>query len=98
MAGNNMTSTEYIQHHLQNMTFGLHPENGWSMAHSAADAKAISALATAEATSRTRFAKCCAEPYNSPSQLAMSRAISVSSSFMVSERDRERVGEEILRR
>lgn len=41
MAGNNMTSTEYIQHHLQNMTFGLHPENGWSMAHSAADAKAM---------------------------------------------------------
>jgi len=41
MAGNNMTRTEYIQHHLQNMTFGLHPENGWSMAHSAADAKAM---------------------------------------------------------
>jgi len=41
MAGNNMTSTQYIQHHLQNMTFGLHPENGWSMAHSAADAKAM---------------------------------------------------------
>ncbi|OLO04216.1 MULTISPECIES: F0F1 ATP synthase subunit A [Salinicola] len=41
MAGNNMTSTEYIQHHLQNMTFGLHPESGWSMAHSAADAKAM---------------------------------------------------------
>ena len=41
MAGNNPTSTEYIQHHLQNMTFGLHPENGWSMAHSAADAKAM---------------------------------------------------------
>ncbi|MGQ7243901.1 F0F1 ATP synthase subunit A [Salinicola sp. V024] len=41
MAGNNMTSTEYIQHHLQNMTYGLHPENGWSMAHSAADAKAM---------------------------------------------------------
>ena len=41
MAGNNMTSTEYIQHHLQNMTFGLHPENGWSMAHSAADAQAM---------------------------------------------------------
>lgn len=41
MAGNNMTSTEYIQHHLQNMTYGLHPENGWSMAHSAAEAKAM---------------------------------------------------------
>lgn len=34
MAGNNPTATEYIQHHLQNLTFGLHPENGWSIAHS----------------------------------------------------------------
>lgn len=41
MAGNNPTSTEYIQHHLQNMTYGLHPEHGWSLAHSAADAKAM---------------------------------------------------------
>ncbi|WFF41165.1 F0F1 ATP synthase subunit A [Salinicola endophyticus] len=39
MAGNNPTSTEYIQHHLQNMTFGLHPEHGWSLAHSAAEAR-----------------------------------------------------------
>ncbi|WP_251975836.1 F0F1 ATP synthase subunit A [Salinicola avicenniae] len=38
MAGNNPTSTEYIQHHLQNMTFGLHPEHGWSLAHSAEEA------------------------------------------------------------
>jgi len=38
MAGNNPTPTEYIQHHLQNLTFGYHPENGWSMAHSAQEA------------------------------------------------------------
>ncbi|SHE73288.1 ATP synthase F0 subcomplex A subunit [Modicisalibacter ilicicola DSM 19980] len=38
MAGNNPTSTEYIQHHLQNLTFGHHPENGWSIAHSATEA------------------------------------------------------------
>lgn len=38
MAGNNPTTTEYIQHHLQNLTFGLHPENGWSIAHSADEA------------------------------------------------------------
>lgn len=30
--GDNLTPTAYIQHHLQNLTFGLHPENGWSMA------------------------------------------------------------------
>ncbi|CAM3366655.1 F0F1 ATP synthase subunit A [Halomonas lysinitropha] len=39
MAGNNPSPTEYIQHHLQNLTFGYHPENGWSMAHSAAEAQ-----------------------------------------------------------
>ncbi|MGQ7246221.1 F0F1 ATP synthase subunit A [Halomonas sp. V046] len=38
MAGNNPTPTEYIQHHLQNLTFGLHPDNGWSIAHSAQEA------------------------------------------------------------
>ncbi|EPC00732.1 F0F1 ATP synthase subunit A [Litchfieldella anticariensis FP35 = DSM 16096] len=38
MAGTNQTPTEYIQHHLQNLTFGRHPEHGWSMAHSAEEA------------------------------------------------------------
>jgi len=33
------TSKEYIQHHLQNLTFGNHPENGWSIAHGAQEAK-----------------------------------------------------------
>ncbi|WP_043531236.1 F0F1 ATP synthase subunit A [Litchfieldella xinjiangensis] len=39
MAVNNPTPTEYIQHHLQNLTFGLHPENGWSIAHSTEEAR-----------------------------------------------------------
>ena len=39
MAGNNPTSSEYIQHLLQNMTFGLHPENGLGLAHSAQEAQ-----------------------------------------------------------
>jgi F-type H+-transporting ATPase subunit a len=43
MAGGseNITTGEYITHHLQNLTFGKHPENGWSFAHSAADAQAM---------------------------------------------------------
>ncbi len=32
------TSTEYIQHHLQNLVFGYHPENGLGIAHSGAEA------------------------------------------------------------
>ena len=38
-AGNEVSSTYYIQHHLQNLTFGKHPENGWSLAHSAEEAR-----------------------------------------------------------
>ncbi|GED22680.1 F0F1 ATP synthase subunit A [Halomonas halmophila] len=39
MAGNNPTSASYyIQHHLQNLTFGYHPENGWGFASSAEEA------------------------------------------------------------
>ena len=34
-----ITSTDYIKHHLTNLTFGNHPEHGWSFAHTAADAK-----------------------------------------------------------
>jgi F-type H+-transporting ATPase subunit a len=43
MAGGseNITPGDYITHHLQNLTFGNHPEHGWSFAHSAADAKAM---------------------------------------------------------
>lgn len=32
------SSSEYIKHHLTNLVFGNHPENGWSFAHSAAEA------------------------------------------------------------
>ncbi|WP_106476805.1 F0F1 ATP synthase subunit A [Phytohalomonas tamaricis] len=38
MAGTTQTTSEYIQHHLQNLTFGLHPENGLSFAHNAQEA------------------------------------------------------------
>ena len=37
-AGNEVSTTYYIQHHLQNLTFGNHPVNGWSLAHSAEEA------------------------------------------------------------
>jgi F-type H+-transporting ATPase subunit a len=39
MAGDTLTSSEYIKHHLTNLTFGNHPEGGWGIAHSAAEAK-----------------------------------------------------------
>ncbi|MDI5935067.1 F0F1 ATP synthase subunit A [Halomonas kalidii] len=39
MAGNNPSPTEYIRHHLQNLTFGKHPDNGWSLANSAEEAQ-----------------------------------------------------------
>ena len=43
MAGGseNITPGEYITHHLQNLTFGNHPEHGWGFAHSAAEAQAM---------------------------------------------------------
>ncbi|WP_447530449.1 F0F1 ATP synthase subunit A [Vreelandella sp. TE19] len=37
-AGNEVSTTYYIQHHLQNLTFGHHPVNGWSLAQSAEEA------------------------------------------------------------
>ena len=39
MAGETITASSYIQHHLQNLTFGNHPVNGWSIAHSAKEAQ-----------------------------------------------------------
>ncbi|WXL25899.1 F0F1 ATP synthase subunit A [Ectopseudomonas mendocina] len=33
------TASGYIQHHLQNLTFGQHPTNGWSFAHTAQEAQ-----------------------------------------------------------
>ena len=39
MASESMTSGEYIKHHLQNMTYGQHPDGSWGFAHTAAEAK-----------------------------------------------------------
>ena len=35
------TSSEYIKHHLQNLTYGQHADGTWGVAHSAAEAKAM---------------------------------------------------------
>ena len=46
MAGNGeLTASGYIKHHLQNLTFGNHPENGWSIAHSAQEASDMGFMA-----------------------------------------------------
>ena len=39
MAEEALTSSEYIKHHLQNLTFGKTPEGGWHFAQSPAEAK-----------------------------------------------------------
>ena len=39
MASGETTSSAYIKHHLQNLTFGNHPEGGWQIAHSAEEAR-----------------------------------------------------------
>jgi F-type H+-transporting ATPase subunit a len=39
MASETLTSTGYIKHHLQNLTFGKHPDGSWGLAHTAAEAK-----------------------------------------------------------
>jgi F-type H+-transporting ATPase subunit a len=39
MAGDALTSSEYIRHHLTNLTFGKFPDGHWGMAHNAAEAK-----------------------------------------------------------
>jgi F-type H+-transporting ATPase subunit a len=39
MASENPTSTEYIQHHLQNLTLGVHPDGSIGIAHGAAEAR-----------------------------------------------------------
>ena len=40
-AGETQTSSEYIKHHLTNLTWGQHPDGSWGLAHSAAEAKAM---------------------------------------------------------
>ncbi|MCP5169450.1 MAG: F0F1 ATP synthase subunit A [Hahellaceae bacterium] len=39
MTGETLTASSYIQHHLQNLTFGNHPDHGWMIAHSAKEAQ-----------------------------------------------------------
>ena len=39
--GEVLTSSGYIKHHLQNLTFGLHPEHGLGIAHGPEEAKAM---------------------------------------------------------
>jgi len=43
MAGGseNITQTDYIRHHLQNLTFGQHPDGSWGLAHSGEEAQAM---------------------------------------------------------
>jgi F-type H+-transporting ATPase subunit a len=43
MAGGseNITTGEYIRHHLQNLTFGQHADGSWGLAHSAEEATAM---------------------------------------------------------
>ena len=38
-AGEELTSSAYIKHHLQNLTFGQHPDGTWGIAHSAQEAR-----------------------------------------------------------
>ena len=39
MSGEALTSAEYIKHHLQNLTFGQHPDGTWGIAHGIDEAK-----------------------------------------------------------
>jgi len=39
MSGEVLTSAEYISHHLQNLTFGQHPDGSWGIAHGMEQAK-----------------------------------------------------------
>lgn len=41
MASDTITSEEYIQHHLTNLTYGQFPDGHWGFAHSAAEAQSM---------------------------------------------------------
>lgn len=41
MASEAQTASGYIKHHLQNLTYGQHPDGSWGFAHNAAEAKAM---------------------------------------------------------
>ena len=40
-SGENLTTSDYIGHHLQNLTFGQHPDGSWGIAHGADEAAAM---------------------------------------------------------
>ncbi|MXZ80724.1 MAG: F0F1 ATP synthase subunit A [Gammaproteobacteria bacterium] len=44
-ASGSVTSSEFIRHHLTNLTFGQHPDGSWGMAHSAAEAAEMGIMA-----------------------------------------------------
>ena len=39
MASDSLTATGYIKHHLQNLTYGQHPDGTWGIAHGATEAR-----------------------------------------------------------
>ena len=39
MAGDTLTSSQYIKHHLTNLTYGQHTDGSWGLAHTAQEAK-----------------------------------------------------------
>ncbi|NOZ11139.1 MAG: F0F1 ATP synthase subunit A [Gammaproteobacteria bacterium] len=45
MAGGTQTASEYIKHHLQNMTYGQLPDGSWGLAHNAQEAKEMGFMA-----------------------------------------------------
>jgi len=45
MSSDTLSSTDYIKHHLQNLTWGKHPDGNWSFAHTAAEAKDMGFMA-----------------------------------------------------
>ncbi len=45
MASGTVTSSEYIAHHLTNLTFGNHPEKGWAFAANAQESAAMGFMA-----------------------------------------------------
>ncbi len=45
MASETFTSTDYIKHHLQNWTFGQHPDGNWGFAHNAEEARQMGFMA-----------------------------------------------------
>lgn len=45
MASGTQTSTEYIKHHLTNLTYGKHQDGTWGMAHDAAEAAEMGFMA-----------------------------------------------------